>query len=319
MKHYNNMTRQAGMTLIELTVVLLILIGLAGLLIPYVGSFTQTTHDSTNSNNLTQLNNAMGRYVTEKNRLPPHVDTLINGLADAGSAGGACAGATAGTVYCGLANTALFTPVTYTANSVQAQSLAASGINMAVANDPNAQNKTFGTSTGMLMLDDSTGGAFTAPGAVFAAVQGVAGVGGMVGGMLDYTATTEAHLAQALGRDTMVYSDTCYDYIAVGIGDNNELIQSTMAAAPVYFPQDPLFGPTQAYGHFIAILQVDAANTGSDAINTTRNCSTITEPAKFLGIVANVPTTESNTLVGVNTLLAQGWNNRATASANDGF
>ena len=68
MKHYNNMARQAGMTLIELTVVLLILIGLAGLLVPYVGSFTQTTHDSTNSNNVTQLNNAMGRYVTDKNK-----------------------------------------------------------------------------------------------------------------------------------------------------------------------------------------------------------------------------------------------------------
>jgi prepilin-type N-terminal cleavage/methylation domain-containing protein len=33
--------RQAGMTLIELTVVLLILVGLAGLLVPYVGSFVQ--------------------------------------------------------------------------------------------------------------------------------------------------------------------------------------------------------------------------------------------------------------------------------------
>ncbi len=81
MKHYNNMARQAGMTLIELTVVLLILIGLAGLLVPYVGSFTQTTHDSTNSNNVAQLNNAMGRYVSEKNKIPPHVDTLTNGLA----------------------------------------------------------------------------------------------------------------------------------------------------------------------------------------------------------------------------------------------
>ncbi|MGJ0491137.1 type II secretion system protein [Methylobacter sp.] len=314
MKHYNNMARQAGMTLIELTVVLLILIGLAGLLVPYVGSFTQTTHDSTNSNNLTQLNNAVGRYVTDKNKLPPHVDTLINGLADAGTAGGACAGATAGAVYCGLANPGLFTPATFAAGSTQAQSLAASGINMAVANDPNAQNKTFGTSTGMLMLGDPAGGAYADGSAVFAAVQGVTGVGGVVGGMLDYTDSTEAHLAQALGRDAMVYSDTCYDYIAVGIGDNNELIQSTMAAAPVYFPQDAQFGPQQAYGHFIAILQVDAANTGNDAINTTRACSTITEPAKFLGIVANVPTTESAALVGVNTLLAQGWNNRAAAN-----
>ncbi|MGJ0431099.1 type II secretion system protein [Methylobacter sp.] len=311
MKHYNNMTRQAGMTLIELTVVLLILIGLAGLLVPYVGSFSQTTHDSTNSNNLTQLNNAMGRYVTDKNHLPPHVDTLTNGLADAGSAGGACSGAALGGVYCGLANPALFSNVAFGANSTQAQSLAASGINMAVGNDPNAQNKTFGTSTGMYMLGDPANAIYDTTN--FALVTGVAGVGQNYGMGMDYTGTTEAHLARALGRDAMVYSDTCYDYVAVGIGDNNELIQSTMAAAPVYFPQDAQFGPTQAYGHFIAILQVDSANTGTDPL-TTQPCSTITEPAKFLGVVANVPTTESNTLVGVNTLLAQGWNNRAAAN-----
>ena len=41
MKHYKvkQYTRQAGMTLIELTVVLLVLIGLAGLLLPYVSGF----------------------------------------------------------------------------------------------------------------------------------------------------------------------------------------------------------------------------------------------------------------------------------------
>ena len=120
MKHYKvkSYARQAGMTLIELSVVLLILVGLAGLLIPYVGSFTQTTHDSTNSNNVTQLNNAFLRYTSEKNRLPPHVDLLTNGVA-AGPATGSCAGAqTVGSIYCGLANPALFTPVTYAADSV---------------------------------------------------------------------------------------------------------------------------------------------------------------------------------------------------------
>ena len=112
MKYYNLKARQAGMTLIELTVVLLILIGLAGMLIPYVGSFTQTTHDSTNSNNIAQLNNAFSRYVVEKNKLPPHMDTLINSSA-ATSGTGECASAGAGEVYCGLASTSVFLPVTY--------------------------------------------------------------------------------------------------------------------------------------------------------------------------------------------------------------
>jgi type II secretory pathway pseudopilin PulG len=299
MKHYNNMARQAGMTLIELTVVLLILIGLAGLLVPYVGSFTQTTHDSTNSNNLTQLNNAMGRYVTEKNRLPPHVDTLTNGLDAGATAGGTCSGATAWEIYCGLANPATFTPVTIAADTPAAISLANSGINMAVANDPNIANRTFGTSTDMIYLNDASQ---TAPGGM----GGIAGYDGATtfaavaatGGL-----TVEEHLAKALGRDPMVYNSTCYDYIGVGLGDNNELIQSTMAAAPVFFPQDAEYGPAKAYGHFIAILQVHKDNTG--------NCPSVIEKAKFLGVVANVPTTESDTLVGANTLLAKGWENRA--------
>lgn len=296
MKHYNNMARQAGMTLIELTVVLLILIGLAGLLVPYVGSFTQTTHDSTNSNNVTQLNNAVGRYVNEKNRIPPHVDTLTNGLADAGSAGGTCTGAVQWDIYCGLANPALFTPTVYGANSIAAQSLVKSGINMAVGNDPNIANRTFGTSTGMYMLDDPASTDFDTT--AFASVADA----GLATDMM--SSGVEKHLAKALGRDPMVYNDTCYDYIGVGIGDNNELIQSTMAAAPVFFPQDAEYGPAKAYGHFIAILQVHKDNTSA-------GCSAVIEPAKFLGVVANVPTSESATLVGANTLLAKGWENRA--------
>lgn len=296
MQHYKlkNYARQAGMTLIELSVVLLILVGLAGLLIPYVGNFSQTTHDSANSNNVTQLNNAMNRYIGEKGRLPPHVDLLTNGLAST-SGTGACTGTQAlGAIYCGLSNPALFTKVTYAAGSIGATSLANSGINMAVANDPNVANKTFGTSTGMYMLDkpDAAGWATAA----FAAV------------VTDGT-SIESHLAKALGRDPMVYNSTCYDYIGVGIGDNNEMIQSTMAAAPVFFPQNAELGPVQRYGHFIAIVQVDKANTGANMMG--QKCSGVTEKAKFLGVVANVPDTESATLVGANTLLAQGWENRA--------
>lgn len=312
MKHYKvkHIARQAGMTLIELSVVLLILVGLAGLLIPYVGSFTQTTHDSTNSNNVTQLNNALGRYVSEKNKLPPHVDTLIND-ADAGAtATGSCATTAdpanpsilADEVYCGLANPALFTPVTYAADSVGAQSLASSGISMAVNNNPAVANKTFGTSTNMLMLGNPAAGAYTA-GAIFAEVA--------AGGFTDIAAAMgmpaisaqQQHLAKALGRDPMVYKSACYDYIGVGIGDNNELIQSTMAAAPVFFPQDAKYGPTERYAHFIAILQVDNNNAAP--------CSGTTEKAKFLGVVANVPASESPTLVGANTLLSQTYTNKS--------
>lgn len=316
MKYYNNMARQAGMTLIELTVVLLILIGLAGLLVPYVGSFSQTTHDSTNSNNITQLNNAMGKYIGEKNRIPPHVDLLTNALASATGTGTCTAGGAntaAWEVYCGLANPGLFTPTTIAVNTPQAISLANSGISMAVANDPNIENKTFGTSAGMIYLNDATAAAppAMAPAGSVSAYDGtttVAVVNALdVNG--DGTPTVQEHLAYALGRDAMVYDPICYNYIAVGLGDNNELIQSTMAAAPVYFPQDANFNPTNTYSHFLAIIQVDAANTGNGAMGMP--CSGFTEKAKFMGIAANVPSSENIALVGINTLLSQGWTNRA--------
>lgn len=299
MKHYNNMARQAGMTLIELTVVLLILIGLAGLLIPYVGSFMQTTHDSTNSNNITQLNNALGRYVSDHNKLPPHVDTLTNDIAAATGTGSCAAGEPsigAQEIYCGLANTAMFNAVTFATDSVMAQSLAKSGIHMAVGNDPNIANKTFGTSTNMYMLNDPSTGDWDT--ITFAEVAD----GGFTTDMM--STAQEKHLAKALGRDPMVYKSECYDYIGVGLGDNNELIQNTMAAAPVYFPQDAQYGPAERYAHFIAILEVQNS--------TAAGCPGTVQPAKFLGVVANVPASESaDSLVGINTLLSQGWENRS--------
>ncbi|MDI1292274.1 MAG: type II secretion system protein [Methylobacter sp.] len=305
MKHYKvkHIARQAGMTLIELSVVLLILVGLAGLLVPYVGSFTQTTHDSTNSNNVTQLNNALGRYVSEKNKLPPHMDLLTAEADIAALVGtGSCATAqTKGDAYCGLANPNTFdAPVAFVADSIQAKSLSSSGINMAVANDASVNNKTFGTSAGMYMLDKPTAGGWAT--AKFLPV-GAAGIADKTVGMMTITGLQQ-HLATALGRDPMVYKSACYDYIAMGLGDNNELIQSTAVASPVFFPQDAKYGPTERYAHFIAIVQVDKDNTTAD-------CSEVTEKAKFLGVVANVPASESPTLVGANTLLSQTYTNKS--------
>ncbi|MCX8026056.1 MAG: prepilin-type N-terminal cleavage/methylation domain-containing protein, partial [Thermanaerothrix sp.] len=71
--------RQAGMTLIELTVVLLVLLGLAGLLIPYVTGFAEKTHDSTGTNNLAQLNQNIARFETQYMRSPDRLETLVTG------------------------------------------------------------------------------------------------------------------------------------------------------------------------------------------------------------------------------------------------
>lgn len=78
MKYYTKKARQAGMTLIELTVVLLVLIGLAGLLIPYVSGFVSKTHDSTGTQTVAALNNAIQRHDVEFRGQPENFESLIS-------------------------------------------------------------------------------------------------------------------------------------------------------------------------------------------------------------------------------------------------
>lgn len=311
--------KQAGMTLIELTVVLLILVGLAGLLIPYVGSFVQKTHDSTSSSNLTQLNNAMGRFIAEKNKMPAHMSALLNNAAGTAAASGSCAtgfvdpnGSTfsnaANAIYCGMLDPDMFQTVTYTGvantENIPVNSLKKAGFNMYVHNDPDTKNKTFQSDAGMKYLPDP----YAASTVTFATVSG-------------YTDETGAavsipmHLSKALGGAGMDYNTTCYDYVAFGLGDNNELIGNTMNSSPVHFPENAELGPVQRYNHYVAIFQVDKSNTatyqeGMPAV--TKSCSPVTERAKFIGTAMNVPHYSGSHLFGIGASLSYTYENAVT-------
>lgn len=307
---YNRIAKQAGMTLIELTVVLLVLVGLAGLVVPYVGGFNEKTHDSVNSGNLSGLNDAFGRYVNEKGRLPPHLDLLVNSADAAADAGtGACKLAqTKGDPYCGLSNANVFAAATKQyigatgSDAIARESLATSGINMVVANNPLAVSKTFDTSTSMIYLKDKDYYDGSVKPMDFSAAYFLQ-VGAADAG------SVEKHLAKALGRDPMVYNTTCYDYVVMGIGDNSELIQTTSTNAPVVLVNDPDYAPSARYAHYMAVIQVDKDNSSTPMMGAP--CSTVTEKAKFLGVVANVPASESGSLVGVRTQLNTAYANKA--------
>lgn len=300
--------KQAGMTLIELTVVLLILIGLAGLLIPYVGSFVQKTHDSTNSSNLANLNNAFIRFVAQENKLPHHLDSLTNNAATAGTGVCATPGA-AGDPYCGLLDKTMFTKVTYaqpvdpekpTGNAeIAYQSLVKGKIDMLVNNDTTAVNKTFGSQMGMVYISNATtgmGAGTAAPNFLTVAAVPNIGPGASAG-------TIPGHLSVALGKAPMDYNTTCYDYVVLGLGDANGLVGKTIAAAPVHYPEDATKGPVEYYNHYMAVLQVDKDNT-------TAGCSSITEAAKFLGTVMNTVNFPGSHLYGVNASLGYAYENQ---------
>ncbi|MEI6069258.1 MAG: hypothetical protein WCP96_18135 [Methylococcaceae bacterium] len=70
--------RQAGMTLIELSVVLLILIALASLMIPYVGGFLEKAATSTGAASTAEVYNSLAMYQTQFNAYPDNLDLLAD-------------------------------------------------------------------------------------------------------------------------------------------------------------------------------------------------------------------------------------------------
>ena len=243
------------MTLIELTVVLLVLIGLAGLLIPYVSGFVQKTHDSTGTNNLARLNGNFARFENEYLRAPDNLESLINGAAGTAAATDAtCTAATINTVYCKMMYTGFWAPKQL--NSVSVGSLNSAGIQNVLDNNPDTANATFES--------------------VLATPRTLATTGFVAVVAADTFANVEDHLADAMGGLPTDYDATCYDYVGFGVGDANEMIGRTMNSAPIHFANNGAMGPVAKYNRFVAIFKVDTDNT-------TAGCSTGTERAKYVG------------------------------------
>jgi type II secretory pathway pseudopilin PulG len=306
-KHYKvkQYTRQAGMTLIELTVVLLVLIGLAGLLIPYVSGFVSKTHDGTGTFNSAGLDNNIQRYIAEKTSLPNNMEALINGAAGgAGLTDVNCAGVAVGTVYCKMMNTGFFTTAVVdstaavgSADLMRYNSLNMAGINSLYYNEPNTDNATFGS---IMPTPTALAGAATNV-AIVAAVNldGVAG-----------NEPLEDHLAAAFERPANKFDSTCYDYAVFGIGDSTDMIGKTMSTAPVHFAQQGTMGPVNKYNRFVAVVQIDKTGAAVGAGANNSGCTAGMEPAKFIGAAMAMGASAGH-LWGTSHSLAHSWENIA--------
>ncbi len=258
------------MTLIELTVVLLVLIGLAGLLIPYVSGFVQKTHDSTGTNNLARLNGNFARFQNEYMRDPDNLESLINGTTGALTSGPCSGGAEAANlVYCNMMNTGFWTPTAL--NGQMVMSLNAAGIQNVLDNDPDTANATFESTLPTPRQLATTGFVATV------AAVSTAGTG-------TFNNTIAGHLADAFGGQPQEYdnsdgtvdgTDNCYAYVGFGVGDGNEMIGRTMNNAPIHFASRGDMGPVNRYNRFVVVYKVDSSNTSP--------CSTGTDRAKFIG------------------------------------
>jgi len=276
MKYYSTKARQAGMTLIELTVVLLVLIGLAGLMIPYVAGFVGKTHDATGDSNIARLNSTIQRFQTTSMKFPDNLQTLAD---------------SSGTLYSKLmnTNTSVYGTVALSGGSIRGASLRGAGITsiMSLGNgSPSATFNAAGFPVSIAMGASST---------INVATVGL-GAENKVG--TDDYASIEAHLGDAFGAHPSKFNATCNDYVILGIGQENEMVGRAMSDAPVHFAQNGNMGPDHKYNRFVAVFEVDKANgtpaaltTNSQPVDALGNnitapnmdCGTRTHKAKFIG------------------------------------
>ena len=256
MKHYNKMARQSGMTLIELTVVLLVLVGLAGLMMPYVGSFVGKTHDATGSQNAVRLGEAIQRYQTTRDTYPSNLDPLLVGAVAGASATiidytmlekmRLDAGDAAAVAHTTMETNYGWSPLDLATNASVCGSLMKAGLGDSVTNMVNTKtgfNATFSNAdaTTLTVPQGTTSGM---------------GVHTCLGGAVEMSA---AKVADAFGITT----DTTKTYIVYGVGQANSAIGKTLQEAPVHFAKNADFNASKAYNRFVSVFAAD--NSAADA------------------------------------------------------
>jgi len=224
-KYYTNKARQAGMTLIELTVVLLVLIGLAGLMIPYVSGFISKTHDSTGASSLGEVTKSMIRYETQFQGFPDDMDSLIS------TSGGT------DSVFTKMMNSGLYTALALTSSEVEG--LTNVGIDSVLAMNESGLSATFDSS---LITPVSISG-----GATFASLNLTSGTSSMM-------ATNTTDLQTELGGH-VIDTDNNY-YIVFGIGSGSSMIGKTIHEAPVHFAQTGNMSADSKYNRLVALFEV---------------------------------------------------------------
>jgi len=241
-KYYTNKARQAGMTLIELTVVLLVLVGLAGLMIPYVSGFVTKTHDSTGASNIQALNNAMARFAVENyDDYPNKMDSLIQ--------------TSDNKVFSKMMSQMYLEPFQLTSD--EAASLKAVGITSMMNMDPNGVSGTFANTDGEVTV---------AKDAYVAVLKGtvLAELGNIMGRTLDVSATSNKFVVMGIGDDSTIQGKTVADvpvHFAGGSG---------MTADKKYNHFVAVFQVPVAGGHCdVANIAIDEAPGTSAGLQST--------------------------------------------------
>jgi prepilin-type N-terminal cleavage/methylation domain-containing protein len=280
LKEMKKVARQQGMTLIELAVVLLVLVGLASLAIPYVSGFVSKTHNSTSAASGADLANAVLGYAAGNNgSYPANLDALLDStgaLSITLDDSYAAQGTTTVNSYTS-GNFALMT-VTTGSNANALKSLNAAGIyNVAYmpqngtytlsgnnwSYQPGAASTTGDNATYFVEKSTYLNKTLTATTLVTSNDASI--------GVTANTATAVgvgAAIANALNYNSPLAGNSAI--VVLGIGQGSSLIGQNLTSAPVHFGDKSILQPQLVYSRFLAAFDVDTS--GSTA-------------AKFIGIV----------------------------------
>jgi len=207
---------QQGLTLIELLVVLVILIALAGILIPQLPNMLTRAHTAAASTNIPEANKRIQEFEQIYFKQPANFDNLVNGVALVDYLPGTT----------GLTATALTADTRgalFNAGITGLAGLYDTAANLELAGG----TPTFNPYDAADDLDLSAG----TPSVAFAA-----------------EATVEALLRPDAGA-----ADA---YVALGIGQKSELIGRTTNEAPYHFGDAAGTGPDVVYARYLAIYKV---------------------------------------------------------------
>lgn len=223
-----------GLTLIELIVVMVILVAIAGILLPSLSGMLTRAHTSTSATNLGEIAKAIQTYEAQNLGYPNNLDSLVTNL-------------TTGTLSTNIATGGTdLTTVTLSASNGTLGALNSAGItSVSMMSDS-------GAATGPYQWSP-TYFPYAAPIAPATMPLQVALADGNIVAGLNGVAAAREFGAPATAS-----------YVLFGVGKYSSLSR-VMLEAPVHFDDDPSRTPSLAYARYVAVFQItDASGNGLD-------------------------------------------------------
>lgn len=238
---------EAGLTLIELLVVLVVLIALAGILIPQLPNMITRSHTTAASTNIGEANKIVQSFEQIYFKDPAKLDNLVPGATGSNlidylpnSTGPVTTTAAGGTI------------TVHALTAGEAAALTTAGID--TVSNLIADKATI----------DTTTDASTTFNPYVTATPTVAVASGSVVASIDPAAIQTTLRPNALATDV---------FVAFGIGQNSEMTGNVLSTAPYHFDDDQTALPSDKYVRFLAVYKV-------------ANAAGALEKAQFAGVIA---------------------------------